>query len=98
MGSTCCYGTWWVVLTTDRTPSPDNAQLAQRLKYMERLLQHYAGDINLDSDNLRDLADAVDKDAAIPRGNATTSQGSEYLGPDEENFSVQPLGNNITRE
>lgn len=65
---------------------------------MERLLQHYAGDINLDSDNLRGLAEAVDKDEPIPRGNDTASQGSEYLGADEENFSVQPLGNNITRE
>lgn len=65
---------------------------------MERLLQHYAGDINLDSDNLRGLAEAVEKDDPIPPGNDLASQGSEYLGADEENFSVQPLGNNITRE
>lgn len=65
---------------------------------MERLLQHYAGDINLDSDNLRGLAEAVDKDHPLPRREQSVSQGSDYLGAEEENFTVQPLGNNITRE
>lgn len=75
----------------------DNEELVQRLKHMERLLQHYAGDINLDSENLRGLAEAVDKDQPPRAREQSVSQASDYLGGEEENFTVQPLGNNITR-
>lgn len=78
----------------------DDAELAERLGYMERLVKHYAGDIDLDLENLRGLAEAVDKDHALPRGGQSVSheEGSEYLGAEEESFTVQPVGNNITRE
>lgn len=79
----------------------DNAELAERLDYMERLVKHYAGDIDLDLENLRGLAEAVDKDHALPRRGQSVSHEegcSEYLGAEEESFTVQPVGNNITRE
>lgn len=73
---------------------------------MERLLVHYAGDIDLDSENLRGLAETVDGDkatgAGVPpppssRPAEPSSGGSEYLGVDEESFTVKPLDNNMTR-
>lgn len=76
--------------------------MTERLGYMERLLKHYAGDISLDCESLRGLAEAVDKDHALPprQGprSASPEEGSDYLGAEDENFTVQPVGNSTTRE
>ncbi|KAK0384263.1 hypothetical protein NLU13_8351 [Sarocladium strictum] len=74
-----------------------DAESAERIGHLERLLKHYAGDVNLDLDNLRDLAGTVDKDT-VPesRPEPPASQSSEYLDAEEEKFTVQPVGNNIT--
>jgi hypothetical protein len=67
---------------------------------MEKLLLHYAGNISLEPDSLRALAEAVDKhETCVPPARADAeSIGSEYLGVDHEKFTVQPLANNITRK
>lgn len=78
--------------------SQDDSDLRQRVRYMERLLRHYVGDISLDLENLRGLADAVTKEPSAQR-ERSGSQGSDYVGTiEEESFTVQPLGNNTTRE
>lgn len=78
--------------------SQDDSDLRQRVRYMERLLRHYVGDISLDLENLRGLAEAVTKEPSAQR-ERSGSQESDYVGTiEEESFTVQPLGNNTTRE
>lgn len=71
---------------------------------MEKIITHYAGSISFDSETLKALAESVDKNADV-NGVARQTQvavasppGSDYLGVDDENFTVQPLDNNTTRE
>ncbi|KAH8169239.1 fungal specific transcription factor domain-containing protein [Sarocladium implicatum] len=67
----------------------------ERIQHMEKLLRHYAGNISLETENLRNLAEAIDKDHP-----AAQNEGSRYhdsdIGAEEEKFTVQPLGDNIT--
>lgn len=79
----------------------------RRLGYMEKLLAHYVGDENMDTENLRSLVEATVKDTEmtqvdqIDKIEQTDSPVSEILDDDDENvdenFTVQNLGNNITR-
>lgn len=80
-----------------QTPSA-SAEINKRVQHLEKLLRHYAGNISLEADDLRDLAEAIDKERPAPHQERSVSQGSDQLGADEERFTVQPLGNNITRE
>lgn len=90
--------------SSDRDDS--SSELAQRVAYLETLLQHYAGDIRLDSDNLRHLVDHVEKKdpssaaagaAAAGRPPGESESDSDYLAAEDEGFIVQPIGNNVTR-
>lgn len=69
---------------------------------MEKIIQHYAGNISMDMESLRVLAESVDKAPEAIRNHRPAplidSPGSDYLGVDDENFTVQPLDNNTTRE
>lgn len=77
--------------------SHDDADLRQRVRYMERLLRHYVGDISFDLENLQGLVKEVENESSIQR-ERSGSEESEYVGTiEEEKFTVQPLGNNATR-
>ena len=85
-----------------RNRGATNAELSQRIAYMEKIIQHYAGNVPMDTESLRLLAESVDKAPDAPRSHRQNpvvgSPGSDYLGVDDENFTVQPLDNNTTRE
>lgn len=85
-----------------RNRGATNAELTQRVAYMEKIVLHYAGDIALDMESLRHLAESLDKTPDAVRnhrpGPVPDSPGSDYLGVDDENFTVQPLDNNTIRE
>ncbi|KPM35767.1 hypothetical protein AK830_g10807 [Neonectria ditissima] len=86
--------------TTRNRSSASNAELLQRIAYMERIITHYAGNISFDSETLKAMADSVDKNPDAPRSHRQNqvvgSPNSDYLGVDDENFTVQPLDNNTT--
>lgn len=64
---------------------------------MEKLLRHYVGDVRFDLENLHRLVKAVDTEPPTQR--ELSGSQSEYVGTiEEEKFTVQPLGNNATRE
>lgn len=64
---------------------------------MEKLLRHYVGDVSFDLENLHRLVKTVDKESSTQRERSGSQ--SEYVGTiEEEKFTVQPLGNNATRE
>lgn len=70
---------------------------------MEKIVTHYADNSPLDWESLEALAEAVDNknpDVAHIHRQAPVmgSLGSDCLGVDDEIYTVQPLGNNITRE
>lgn len=65
---------------------------------MEKILSHYIGNSNLDVETLRNLAESVDQQQSRPRLLDVQSHSSSCLGVDDENFTVKPLENNITRE
>lgn len=70
---------------------------------MEKIITHYAGNIPLDPESIKAMAEAVDNknpDIAQVHRQAPVvgSPGSDYLGVDDENYTVQPLDNNTTRE
>ncbi|VUC27960.1 unnamed protein product [Clonostachys rosea] len=80
----------------------DNADAAQRLAYMEKLLSHYVGnDVPMDTDNLRGMVEAIEKDQKMDIVEQQPgSPGTDYLenedGNVDEVFTVKALGNNIT--
>lgn len=68
---------------------------------MEKILTHYAGNIKLDPESLKSLANSIDKTPGHPETaiqSRPQSPGSDYLGVDDENFTVKPLDNNTTRK
>ncbi|KAH7272664.1 hypothetical protein FSOLCH5_002959 [Fusarium solani] len=78
-----------------------NAELLQRIAHMEKIITHYAGNIPLDPESIKAMAEAVDNknpDIAQVHRQAPVvgSPGSDYLGVDDENYTVQPLDNNTT--
>jgi hypothetical protein len=74
------------------------------MAYMEKIITHYAGNIAFDTETLKAMAESVDKNVDMTgaiRPNpvvVASPPGSDYLGVDDENFTVQPLDNNTTRE
>lgn len=72
-------------------------ELEQRVGYLEKLLTHHARITTLDSENLRRLAESIDKPPRGRRSPDVQSHSSGYLGVGDENCTVQPLENNITR-
>lgn len=70
---------------------------------MEKVISHYAGNVALDTESLKAMAVAIDNktfDASQFQRQAPLmdSPSSEYLGADDENYTVQPLDNNTTRK
>jgi hypothetical protein len=91
--------------------SADDAMVAdilERSKLMEKLLQHYVRGISLDAESLRSMA------AALPNGDSANPSDIEEISYTEiqanedslndtedltldENFTVKPLAHNTTR-
>ncbi|KAH7324807.1 fungal-specific transcription factor domain-containing protein [Stachybotrys elegans] len=68
------------------------AELEQRMGYMETLLNHYTGKANLDLDTLRTLTQSVEEQQPVKTQSPDLqSLSSGYLGPDDEDFTFQPL-------
>jgi hypothetical protein len=70
---------------------------------MEKIVTHYAGNSPLDLESLEAMAEAVDNrnpDVAHIHRQAPVmgSLGSDCLGVDDDIYTVQPLGNNVTCE
>lgn len=70
---------------------------------MEKIITHYAGNVALDTETLKAMTVAIENktfDASQFQRQAPImdSPGSDYLGADDENYTVQPLDNNTTRE
>lgn len=71
---------------------------------METIVRHYAGDVSLDKESLRSLAQSLggpqdDRDqSGPPRNDGPDSHHSGYLETADEGFTVQPVADNITRE
>lgn len=70
--------------------------LKQRLQYMETLLSHYIGDVDMDISTLQSLVEAVDCNHTPPDLASEDSHDSDDIGPNPE-ITVQPLENNMTR-
>lgn len=86
------------------------SELQQKMADMERLLTHYVGNINLDADTLRDMAEACDQgrdpSTASPAGRRRSGKmraddddaDDEHEGSSEDypkaDITVQPLENN----
>ncbi|KAL5596960.1 hypothetical protein BROUX41_006367 [Berkeleyomyces rouxiae] len=88
--------------SSTRTTPREPTEMAQRLRYMEKLLTHFTGRSNLDANTLKNLSDAVDRQRVGSKLGADlggleddASQSSEHLGVDAEKFTVQPLESNI---
>jgi hypothetical protein len=82
---------------------PGNAELLQRASYMEKIITHYAGSVSLDTESLKAMAESIDNknfDAHQVKRQAPImdSPGSDFLGAEDENYTVQPLDNNTTRK
>ncbi|KAI1038476.1 hypothetical protein LB503_011334 [Fusarium chuoi] len=82
-------------------PGPGNAELLQRGSYMEKIITHYAGSVSLDTESLKAMAESIDNknfDANQVKRQAPImdSPGSDFLGAEDENYTVQPLDNNTT--
>ncbi|KAJ8118143.1 hypothetical protein OPT61_g801 [Boeremia exigua] len=82
-----------------------SAALSQRIADLERIVQHYTGDSHLDSETIRRMARGFDCQEQISslqtppppaRLANPSSNGSDIVGIDEENFTIKPLANNIT--
>ena len=84
------------------------ADILERSKLMEKLLQHYVRGISLDAESLRSMA------AALPNGDSANPSDMEDISYTEikanedslndtedltldENFTVKPLAHNTTR-
>lgn len=80
---------------------------------MERLLVHYVGNISLDADTLRDMADTADRGGDPSTASPAAGRGkarAEFPEDDEDDdegssedypkadITVQPLENNAARE
>lgn len=79
---------------------PDDVR--ERLRHLERLLTHHAGNISLDPENLRILVESLEEQNALLQRQRTSpdevSLDSDYVGMDDEKCTVKPLENNITRK
>jgi hypothetical protein len=70
---------------------------------MEKIITHYAGSVSLDTESLKAMAESIDNknfDANQVQRQAPImdSPGSDFLGAEDENYTVQPLDNNTTRK
>lgn len=65
---------------------------------METIIKHYVGNVTLDSETLKDLAQSIERESPSPRPDQASPGSEGHLGPEKESFTVQPLPNNITRK
>ncbi|KAF2019914.1 hypothetical protein BU24DRAFT_129249 [Aaosphaeria arxii CBS 175.79] len=80
-----------------RVPSvPGQQDLSQRVAYLEKIIQHYAGDVTLDAVTVRNMADGADRQRRPMMETEVSVNGSDIASVDAEDFSIQPLENNIT--
>lgn len=63
------------------------------MTYLEKIVKHYAGDINLDTGSLQKLAESVD--SAQPAKATSESSGFAEL---DEKFRIQTVSDNTIRE
>ncbi|CAH0021407.1 unnamed protein product [Clonostachys rhizophaga] len=86
------------------TPRPISEQTPEELQQLvgnlQRIVSHYVGNINLDADGLKRLADAVSQ--GLPPHEASRDDGITYSSSDSaddvklDDITVQPLENNVT--
>ncbi|KAF6810619.1 fungal specific transcription factor domain-containing protein [Colletotrichum plurivorum] len=90
----------------------EDAELRQRMAYMERLLAHYTGQSRLDADTLKTLAESVEKGRTAAGPSGLRPDADVNMDPDAvadvdvksqssdsfqvDEITVQPLENNIT--
>jgi hypothetical protein len=86
------------------------SELVQRMASMERLLVHYVGNISLDAETLRDMADTADRGGDPGTASPAAGRGKPRADEDEDedegssedypkaDITVQPLENNAARE
>lgn len=84
------------------------SEILERSRNMEKLLRHHVQGISLDTDNLRNLAEAIpESEVFLPpeMEGCSNSNGTTHHDPFndtedltiDEKFTVQPLGHNATR-
>jgi hypothetical protein len=76
----------------------DFQELIDRSKYMERILIRTIEGVRLDTKSLARLADTLDADSRSVCGVTSDSQEVEGLVMDDEACTMEPVGDNTTRE
>lgn len=84
-----------VSLASSRTGS-STSDMARRLEYMEKILQRYTGQRELNLATLRNMAD---EEHNHDRGDISSdgSMDAEVGGVDSETYDLQPLDDNVAR-
>ncbi|KAH7303825.1 fungal-specific transcription factor domain-containing protein [Stachybotrys elegans] len=78
-------------------PAEDNADLTDRVRYLERIVRHYAGNVSLDTETLKNLAEREIQQRPLLQSVApatVSSRSSEFLSVESEHFCIKPLENN----
>lgn len=78
----------------------ETARAEERTKCLERLVQHLLGDVPLDLNNLRRMADKAGRRSESDNGSSTMG-GPDELGDltlEDENFTVKTLSQSTARE
>lgn len=77
----------------------ENARTEERTKCLERLVQHLLGDVPLDLNNLRRMADKAGRRSESDHG-STMARNDELddLTLEDENFTVKTLSQSTARE
>lgn len=76
----------------------DFQELMDRSRYMERILKRTIEGIRLDTKSLAKLADALDADGDSARVVGSDAQEVEGLVMDDEACTMDPVGDNTTRQ
>lgn len=81
----------------------DDEAEAERVRYMERILAHYAPNMSFDISSLRKVVEDLQRDQrepSISEGLTTQAEAEDLddLAIDEESFSIRAFPDNTTRE
>lgn len=71
--------------------------MARRLEYMEKILQRYTGQRELNLETLRNMADE-EQDHDHGDVSSDGSMDAEVGGVDSETYDLQPIDDNVARE
>lgn len=79
----------------------ENARLEERAKCLERLVQHLLGDVPMDLNNLRRMAEKAGQRTGAGSESSSARAGTEDLDDltlEDENFTVKTLSQSTARE